>query len=214
MRSGSLQGRAVVVDLQGLPACARVGGWPFSHILPPGLYAYWTAFRDVRVEVIDARNVRFEHADLRLIAQSALAERVLESPKFSSNARVCCSWTVTTRQPCRPDVYAFWKSMATVKFGAGGPARGDVRRCCGQDIMTLDKVTLRLNAVVTYRIVDVRAAVSLWMTCADAVPRGAACTAGGRRRARARSAADRQGRRRQRAGRNGPPPARSSSASS
>ena len=30
----------------------------------------------------------------------------------------------------------------------------------GQDIMTDDKVTLRLNAVVTYKIVDARKAVS------------------------------------------------------
>lgn len=30
----------------------------------------------------------------------------------------------------------------------------------GQDIMTADKVTLRLNAVVTYKIVDARKAVS------------------------------------------------------
>ena len=30
----------------------------------------------------------------------------------------------------------------------------------GQEIMTADKVTLRLNAVVTYKIVDARKAVS------------------------------------------------------
>jgi hypothetical protein len=32
----------------------------FSHILPPGLYAYWTGVKDVRVEIVDARKVRFQ----------------------------------------------------------------------------------------------------------------------------------------------------------
>ena len=64
---------------------------------------------------------------------------------------------VETRPPRR---YAFWKNMATVKF-----LREDMREAvfdvCGQDIMTADKVTLRMNAVVTYRVVAARQAVSV-----------------------------------------------------
>ena len=54
-----------------------------------------------------------------------------------------------------PGRYAFWKGMAEVKF-----VQVDLREAMfdvgGQEIMTADKVTLRLNAVVTYRIVDAR----------------------------------------------------------
>ena len=49
--------------------------------------------------------------------------------------------------------------MAQVKF-----VQEDLREAmfdvAGQDIMTADKVTLRMNAVVTYRVIDARAAVS------------------------------------------------------
>ena len=51
----------------------------FSHILPPGRYAYWTTFRQVAVEVIDARKVRFQHKDLQVIVRSAMAERLLDA---------------------------------------------------------------------------------------------------------------------------------------
>jgi regulator of protease activity HflC (stomatin/prohibitin superfamily) len=47
--------------------------------------------------------------------------------------------------------------------------------------MTADKVTLRMNAVVTYRIVDARQAVTV-SDARVAVPRGA-CSACGRRHA-------------------------------
>ena len=41
-------------------------------VLKPGLYALWTVFHQVRVEVFDAHAVRFEHADLAVIAQTDL----------------------------------------------------------------------------------------------------------------------------------------------
>ena len=59
-----------------------------------------------------------------------------------------------------PGRYAFWKNMAQVKV-----VQVDLREAmidiAGQDIMTADKVTLRMNAVVTYRVVDARQAVSV-----------------------------------------------------
>jgi regulator of protease activity HflC (stomatin/prohibitin superfamily) len=160
VRSGALVGRAVVVDLKDYQRALVWVDGRFSHILPPGLYAYWTAFRDVRVEVIDARSVRFEHSDLRVIAQAPLADRVLEfaevPPQHAGVLFLDGDYTATLP----PGRYAFWKNMARVKF-----VQEDLREAmfdvAGQEIMTLDKVTLRLNAVVTYRVNDVRAAVSV-----------------------------------------------------
>src|SRR6266849_4959004 len=79
VKAGVLEGRAKVLDLKD---CERALIWidgRFSHVLPPGLYAYWTSFCDVKAEVVDARTVRFVHSDLPVIAKSPLAERVLES---------------------------------------------------------------------------------------------------------------------------------------
>ena len=63
-KSGALKDRAVVLDLKDdQRALVWIEG-RFSHILPPGLHAYWTGRRDVKVELVDARSVRFVHDEL------------------------------------------------------------------------------------------------------------------------------------------------------
>src|SRR5438876_6400998 len=78
VRSGALGERAIVLDLKDYERALVWVDGRFSHILPPGLYAYWTGQRQVKVEVVDARKARFEHPDLPVISRSTMAERVLE----------------------------------------------------------------------------------------------------------------------------------------
>ena len=52
VKSGALQDRAVVVDLKDHERGLVSIDGRFSHVLPPGLYAYWIGFKDVQVEVI------------------------------------------------------------------------------------------------------------------------------------------------------------------
>jgi regulator of protease activity HflC (stomatin/prohibitin superfamily) len=62
-------------------------------------------------------------------------------------------------QTLPPGLYAFWKGAADARV-----VEVDLRETTvdisGQEIMTADKVTLRLNAAVTYRIADALQAVS------------------------------------------------------
>src|SRR4029079_14557032 len=75
VRSGALKDRAVVLDLKDYERALVWIDGRFSHILPPGLYAYWTGLRKIKVEVVDARTVRFEHPELAVISRSASADR-------------------------------------------------------------------------------------------------------------------------------------------
>src|SRR5205814_642724 len=56
--------------------------------------------------------------------------------------------------------YAFWKNIADVKV-VPVDTRELILDVAGQEIMTADKVTLRLNALVSYRVADARLAVSV-----------------------------------------------------
>src|SRR5260370_25920385 len=78
VKSGVLEGRAQVLDLKDYERALVWIDGRFSHVLPPGLSAYWTAFRDVKVEVVDARALRFVHPDLAVILKSPLVEPALE----------------------------------------------------------------------------------------------------------------------------------------
>ena len=129
VKSGALEDRAVVLDLKDYERALVWIDGRFSHVLPPGLYAYWTALRDVRVEVVDARKVRFEHEDFQVIVRSARGDqRARHLHGRAATTSACCSSTATTSRRCRRAEYAFWKNMAQVKVVAGGPARGDARR--------------------------------------------------------------------------------------
>jgi len=58
-----------------------------------------------------------------------------------------------------PGKYAFWKNMAKVML-VPVDLRETMLDIGGQEIMTADRVTLRLNAVATYRVADAHKALS------------------------------------------------------
>ena len=159
VRSGALKDRAIVLDLKDYQRALVWIDGRFSHVLPPGLFAYWTGLRDVRVEVIDARQVRFEHQDLRVILRSQSIDKVLDVAEVLPHHQGVLFIDGKFVETLAPGRYAFWKNMAQVKF-----VQEDLREMmidiAGQDIMTADKVTLRMNAVATYRVVDARQSVS------------------------------------------------------
>ena len=159
VRSGVLKDRAIVLDLKDHQRALVWVEGRFSHILPPGLFAYWTGLREVKVEVIDARGVRFEHDELRAISRSNGVERVLEIGTVEPHHTGVLFIDGQFVAALPPGRYAFWKNMAQVKF-VQEDLREQMIDIAGQEIMTADKVTLRMNAVVTYRVVDARQAVS------------------------------------------------------
>jgi regulator of protease activity HflC (stomatin/prohibitin superfamily) len=159
VKSGALAGRAIVLDLKDHQRALVWIENRFSHVLPAGLYAYWTGQKDVRVEVVDARTVRFGHDELKVIARSTLAQRVLDVCTVNRDRVGVLFIDGRYIDTLAPGLYAFWKGESEAKV-----VEIDLRETMvdvgGQDIMTADKVTLRLNAVATYKIVDARKAVS------------------------------------------------------
>src|ERR1035438_9989912 len=69
VKSGALEGRALVLDLKDYERALIWIDGRFSHVLPPGLYAYWTTFCKVKAEVVDARTVRFLRSEERRVGK-------------------------------------------------------------------------------------------------------------------------------------------------
>jgi regulator of protease activity HflC (stomatin/prohibitin superfamily) len=160
VKAGVLEGRAKVLDLKDYERALVWIDGRFSHVLPPGLYAYWTTIRDVKVEVVDARAVRFAHADLPVIAKSQMVERVLEIVTVPAGHTAVWFRDGNFVETLPAGRHAFWNNMAEVKV-VPVDAREMILDVAGQEIMTADKVTLRLNALVTYRVTDARLSVSV-----------------------------------------------------
>jgi regulator of protease activity HflC (stomatin/prohibitin superfamily) len=160
VKSGALTDRAVVVDLKDYERALVWIDGRFSHVLPPGLHAYWTTQRQVHVEIVDARPVRFEHADLSLIVKSQLAEQTLETHVIEPGHQAIWFKNGTYVETLQPGRYAFWKNVAPLQVQTVD-VRETTLDVAGQEIMTADKVTLRLNVVLVARLTDARLAASV-----------------------------------------------------
>ncbi len=159
VKSGVLENRAIVLDLSDEQRALVWIENRFSHILPPGLYAYWIGQKNVRVEIVDIKTVRFEHKQLKSIARSLQVERVLDICSIARDSAGVLFIDGEYIETLGPGLYAFWKGQSDARI-----VEIDLRETMvdvgGQDIITADKVTIRLNAVVTYQVENARVAVS------------------------------------------------------
>jgi len=157
-KSGVLEGFAKVVDLKDYERGLVWIEGRFSHVLPPGLCAYWTGFKDVQIEVVSAREVRLQHADLKTIVRSPYAAQVLDICSVERNHVGVSFQDGEYVETLPPGQYAFWKNVADSKV-VEVDMREQAMDVAGQEIITADKVTLRMNALVTYRVTDARKSV-------------------------------------------------------
>ena len=160
VKSGALGDRAVVLDLKDYERALVWIEGRFSHILAGG-----------PVRLLDGPEEGRRRGARR--AEGALRARPVQGRSSARRRRSGC-WTSARCKRDRvgvlfidgryvdtlpPGEYAFWKGPAEALV-----VEVDLRETMvdvgGQEIMTADKVTLRLNAVVTYKIVDARQAVS------------------------------------------------------
>lgn len=153
VKSGFLGDEARVVDLKDYERAVVWIDRRVDAVLKPDLYALWTAFHDVRVEVFDARSLRFDHTDVAVIAQARGAAPLIEAQTIEAGHAGLFFKDGRHEATLAPGPHAYWKGVAKVRI-LDVDLREQVVDVAGQDIMTADKVTLRLNAVVTFKVAD------------------------------------------------------------
>ncbi len=158
-KSGALKDQAHVVDLKDHQRALVWIDMRFDSVLKPGLHALWTVFHDVHVEVLDVREPRFERGDLPLITAGHGASEALDVYTVEAGAAALYFRDGAFAGTLGPGAHAFWKGVARVKIH-NVDLREQVCDVAGQELMTADKVTLRLNAVAAYRVANALKAVS------------------------------------------------------
>jgi regulator of protease activity HflC (stomatin/prohibitin superfamily) len=158
-KSGLLQHRAEIVDLKDHERGLVWIDDRFQQILAPGLYAFWTGLKSVRVEIVDSRKVRFEHPHFKTVVRWPQAGQHLDICSIGRDQVGVLFIEGRFIETLGPGEYAFWRGPAEARI-VEVDERETTIEVGGQDIMTSDKVTLRINASVTYQIVDPRKAVS------------------------------------------------------
>ncbi|OQA06439.1 MAG: SPFH domain / Band 7 family protein [bacterium ADurb.Bin374] len=157
IRSGLLAEYAEIIDLKDNERALLWIDGRFQHLLPPGRYAVWKRMREVRVERVTVDDPQFRHRLLMKITQTPGSDAVLRTIQVEQEQTCLYFRDGAFVGELGPGLHAFWKDAGVVKLHCVD-RREKVLDMSGQEIITRDKVTLRLNAIVSYRITDSRRA--------------------------------------------------------
>ncbi|MEO0814569.1 MAG: SPFH domain-containing protein, partial [Myxococcota bacterium] len=130
----------------------------FARVLTPGQYVVWSCFCDVKIEIVRCDSVRFEHPELNAILSSSGASSVLDTFVVPEGQTGLIYQAGELTEQLGAGRYAFWKNVVPLRMYTV-ELRESVLDLAGQELMTEDKVTLRLNALVSFRVSDARKAV-------------------------------------------------------
>jgi regulator of protease activity HflC (stomatin/prohibitin superfamily) len=153
VKSGVLEGQALVLDLQDHERALVWIDNRFSGVVGPGLHAAWTTRRAVRAEIIDAREVRLNHPQLATIVRHPGVERLVQVLTVPAHHAGVLMINGSHADTLSAGTYAFWRNVAELAL-VNVDLRESLLDVAGQDLMTADRVTLRLNLLVMMRVVD------------------------------------------------------------
>ena len=139
-------------------------------ILGPGQYAFWKTPFALKIEIFDVEALRFAHAKLEAILQHSDASRWLEGVEVAPHEDVLLYRNGELIDRLKEGKHIFWKGAGRIAWKAIDK-REQVADVAGQEIMTADKVTLRVNLLVTWQVVDALKAVSVVSDHAQALYR-------------------------------------------
>ena len=172
---GLLRDLLHVVDLNDAQRALIWKDDRIAHILGPGRWAFWKTPHAVQIAVFDvsqAGRLKFEHPRLAAILQHPDAIRWLEGVFVDTHQEVLLYRDGALVERLAAGLHVFWKG--TGKFAW---KTIDTRECtldvAGQEIMTADKLTLRVNLVVAYQVTDALRAVTATADYAQALYREA-----------------------------------------
>ena len=154
-----ISSRLSVVDLEDTERALVWIDGRLGAILAAGVHAFWNQSAEMVVERFDVSAGRFEHPKLETIENFPGGIKFFTGVRVESHEQVMLFRDGQLIDQLGAGRYAFWR---------GGPIftwksvdmREQVEDIQGQEIMTADKVTLRVNLVLTHRVADAVKAVT------------------------------------------------------
>lgn len=137
-----------------------------------GRFAYWKAPHTVKVETFSVADLEFQHPQRDAVVAFAGARGHLQTVDVAAHERLLVRRGGELLGERGPGRHTFWSRAGLVSWQTID-LREQLADVSGQEIMTADKVTLRLNLVVAWRITSPVAAVSVVGDPAAAVYREA-----------------------------------------
>ncbi len=131
-----------------------------AYIVGPGRHAFWNEPYKIEVEVFDTDVPRFDHAKLDAVMAFDVGSKWLISVDVSDYEDALLFKDGAIVETLRKGRHVFWNTVGRVRWSVVD-RREQVADVAGQEIMTKDKVTLRVNLLVAYQVVDSVKAVTV-----------------------------------------------------
>ncbi len=142
------------------------------YALGPGRHALWRDPYPLEIEVLDVGDFAVTHEKLDVLLKHTASAQYIEvvEPKAHTEALIFREGELVER--VQKGRFAYWKGPTKVHWHEVD-LREQTIDVAGQEIMTRDKVTLRMNLVLTYKVVDPVLAVTAVSDYAQALYRDA-----------------------------------------
>jgi len=131
-----------------------------TYVLGPGRHAFWRAPADIAVEQYDVSEFRLEHRRLEPVLAHAEARKHLLTVDVEPHQTALLIRDGQIVETLNEGRYAYWRAAGRLDVRTID-RREQVLDVAGQEIMTNDKVTLRVNLLVTYAVTDPQKAATL-----------------------------------------------------
>ncbi|GAA5345978.1 slipin family protein [Planifilum fimeticola] len=142
-----------VVDVKDHELAIHYRDGKFAGVYTSGTYAFWNALHEHRFLIVDTRNPEVEpDIDPSLFDRVEMQDYFHVFQVYRHECGILY-YDGVFQKKLEPGKYYFWKGPKTVEV-----QRVDLRQqqleVAGQELMTADKVTLRLNFFCHYKVVD------------------------------------------------------------
>lgn len=152
-RDEKLSDRLMVVDLQDDERALVWFDGRLGAIVGKGLHAFWNSGVSVEVERYSVNDARFEHPKLESVLNFPGGVQYFDGVRVEAHERVMLFRDGELVDQLGPGHFVYWRGGPRVTW-MSVDLREQVADIQGQEIMTADKVTLRMNLVVTHRVTD------------------------------------------------------------
>jgi regulator of protease activity HflC (stomatin/prohibitin superfamily) len=143
-----------------------------AYLLGPGRHALWPVPHRLHVERFDASAFRFDHPRLQAVLAHPDAPRLFEGVQVGQSETALLYRDGVLADTLGPGLHVYWKGVGRIKWTAVD-LREQVADVSGQEIITSDKVSLRVNLLVTWQVAEAARAVATSADHAQALYREA-----------------------------------------
>ncbi|MEI6057015.1 MAG: slipin family protein [Lentisphaerota bacterium] len=135
----------------------------YRRLLKPDTYAYWKESRKIEIEVLDTQKSQIIHPNIDAIMKLEDAAQFIKEIEVDTGYSGLLYINGEFGGSLKQGTYYFWKHIGQAKvYKING--KEQYIDISGQEIMTSDKVSIRLNAVLGFRVTD---AVKAFETAED-----------------------------------------------